>query len=383
MSLSSAPSSLSDSSSSQSDTLLQNEIIEEHPKDTLQHLADALPHSDTLLRNEIIIKEHPNDTLPHLVDALPHSADSPSSLLLHEDTRTTMPPHKRSAGRDVHIFDTRDRNTSIGGLILTAGVTNANLYTMIEIFVIFNGEYILRNESDITIEKDDSMLLPGNYYINSLYPIEISNETPLTRIISQQTGTRVQAFVDAIRSRDRRCVITGRVAINADRNRWTGFEAAHIFPLAFEGLWKEYNYGRWIKSPSNGEEIKGGKINSIQNGLLLSSDIHQLFDMYDFSINPDDNYKIVCFDRDGYDIAGNFFDQRPLDDPQRPADQLLRWHFRQAVLVNMKGAGEPIFEHDFPPGSDVMGSILKGPKAAKRMEFEMFSRLATQFDLTE
>ena len=46
----------------------------------------------------------------------------------------------------------------------------------------------------------------------------------------------------------------------------------------------------------------------------------------------------------------------------------------------MKGAGEPIFEHDFPPGSDMIGSILKGPKAAKRMEFELFNRIATQFE---
>jgi hypothetical protein len=158
MSLSSAPSSLSDFSSSQSDTLLQNEIIEEHPKDGLQ--------------NEII-EEDPKDTLQHL-------ADSPS-FLLHEDTRSTMPPLNRSRGRNVHIFDASDRNTSIGGLILTAGVTNANLYAMIEIFVIFDGEdilqnessiaiegeYILRNESSIAIEKDDSMLLPGNYYIHS------------------------------------------------------------------------------------------------------------------------------------------------------------------------------------------------------------------------
>jgi len=91
----------------------------------------------------------------------------------------------------------------------------------------------------------------------------------------------------------------------------------------------------------------------------------------------------VCFDRDGDGIAGKLFDQRPPDDPQRPAEQLLRWHFQQAVLVNMKGAGEPIFEHDFPPGSDIVGSILEGPKAARRMEFELFSRLATQFDLSE
>ena len=63
--------------------------------------------------------------------------------------------------------------------------------------------------------------------------------------------------------------------------------------------------------------------------------------------------------------------------------KLFRWHFRQAVLINMRGAGEPIFEHDFPPGSDIVGSILEGPKAAERMEFELFNRLATEVDLTQ
>jgi hypothetical protein len=42
-------------------------------------------------------------------------------------------------------------------------------------------------------------------------------------------------------------------------------------------------YGRWI---SIVPEI-GGFINSVQNGLLLCSNIHQLFGFYDFSINPD------------------------------------------------------------------------------------------------
>jgi hypothetical protein len=38
---------------------------------------------------------------------------------------------------------------------------------MIEIFVLFNSEYVLRNESDVEIAKDASLLLPGNYYIDS------------------------------------------------------------------------------------------------------------------------------------------------------------------------------------------------------------------------
>jgi hypothetical protein len=47
----------------------------------------------------------------------------------------------------------------------------------------------------------------------------------------------------------------------------------------------------------------------------------------------------------------------------------------------MRGAGEPIFEHDFPPGSDMVGDILRGPKAAERMEFELFGRLGAQMQL--
>lgn len=42
----------------------------------------------------------------------------------------------------------------------------------------------------------------------------------------------------------------------------------------------------------------------------------------------------------------------------------------------MRGAGEPVFECDFPPGSDMVGEISNGPKAAERMEYELFSRLA-------
>ncbi len=42
----------------------------------------------------------------------------------------------------------------------------------------------------------------------------------------------------------------------------------------------------------------------------------------------------------------------------------------------MKGAGEPSFEIDFPPGSDMLSDIREGPKAPERMEFELFSRLA-------
>lgn len=69
----------------------------------------------------------------------------------------------------------------------------------------------------------------------------------------------------------------------ARRNRCVGFEAAHIFPLAYLGHWNDNDFSRWIDDPSP----IGGPMNSIQNGLLLRTDIHQLFDNYFFSINPD------------------------------------------------------------------------------------------------
>ena len=56
-------------------------------------------------------------------------------------------------------------------------------------------------------------------------------------------------------------------------------------------------------------------------------------------------------------------------------DQVLRWYFRQAILANMRGPGKPVFEADFPPGSGMAGGIRRRPKAAERMEYELFTRL--------
>lgn len=75
---------------------------------------------------------------------------------------------------------------------------------------------------------------------------------------------------------------------------------------------------------------------------------------------------------------GSFIDPALLSHPDRPVDQVLRWHFRQSVLANMRGVGEPMFEHDFPPGSDMIQEILSGPRAAEVMEAHLFDRLGTE-----
>ena len=51
----------------------------------------------------------------------------------------------------------------------------------------------------------------------------------------------------------------------------------------------------------------------------------------------------MCFsdNTSSFHIAGRHLDQTFLSNPHRPPDELLRWHFRQAVLANVKGTGEP------------------------------------------
>jgi hypothetical protein len=102
-----------------------------------------------------------------------------------------------------------------------------------------------------------------------------------------------------------------------------------------------------------------------------------MFDQYLISVNPDDGYKVVVFYPDLFGYDGKTLDPvcRNPADPHSVSDELLRWHFRQSVLANVRGAGEPIFEHDFPPGTDMMGEILAGPYARERFELEIAARL--------
>ncbi|KAG0634225.1 hypothetical protein HOY80DRAFT_895269, partial [Tuber brumale] len=87
--------------------------------------------------------------------------------------------------------------------------------------------------------------------------------------------------------------------------------------------------------------------------------------------------KVVVFDIDTWGYDGRILDPvcRDPDDPYGVSGQLLGWHFRQSVLANMSGLGEPTFEHDFPPGTDEVGEILAGPCGRERFESEIAVRL--------
>ncbi|KAK9389419.1 hypothetical protein V1515DRAFT_636836 [Lipomyces mesembrius] len=154
--------------------------------------------------------------------------------------------------------------------------------------------------------------------------IWVTDEQCIVRSFSATISKRDQHFREKLRNRDRKSVITGLINPAAHRD------------------------SQYITNRS--EETRTG-INSCQNGLLMQSGVGKQFDS---TLDP------VCWD--------------PGDD-DGAVDEFLRWHFRQAVLANMKGSGEPIFESDFPDGSDMVGEILSGPRASERMEAELYSRL--------
>jgi len=207
--------------------------------------------------------------------------------------------------------------------------------------------------------------------------IRVSDEPWIYRLTSPIVTRREDRFRHEILHRDRKCVISGlslpQAFVRAHNS--IGFEAVHIFPQEHESLWIQYNYQQWI---TDMEDATGSsKINSAQNGFLLQKTVQQLFDQYLVSVNPDDGYKVVVFSFDLLGLDGRILDPacRNPTDPHRVSHQALRWHYRQSVLANVRRGGEPVFEHDFPPGTDMLGEIHAGPYGQERFELEMGARL--------
>ena len=121
----------------------------------------------------------------------------------------------------------------------------------------------------------------GRAYIAAL---TVSDEPWLARTRSS-AGGRVAAFRDAVRARDGGCVITKtRPTKDAGGPSWTSLEPAHIFPLAHKAHWDAHDYGRWVAA---GAAHKEDAINSVQNGIMLRTDMRSLFEDCLLSINPD------------------------------------------------------------------------------------------------
>ncbi|KAG0132673.1 hypothetical protein HOY82DRAFT_538726 [Tuber indicum] len=285
----------------------------------------------------------------------------------------------RSTIRNVYFHDATNPDVILGGFFQNGSITEANFLDMLGILLIVEGNPLRVQErvSGHMVWRTDRPLKIGVYDIYCDASIRVSNEPWIPRSISLNTRGRDDRFSHEVRDRDRRCVFSGLInpELNIQADNWSGFQPTHIFPPEHESLWTQCDYGQEITDID--DTLGTAKIDSCQNGFLLGSCARTNFEEYLISVNPDDNYKIVVFDIDIFGLDGRILYPvcRNPDDPHRVSDQLLRWHFRQSILANLRGAGEPIFEHDFPPGHDMAGEILAGPYGQERFELEIASRL--------
>ncbi|KAG0643111.1 hypothetical protein HOY80DRAFT_1098101 [Tuber brumale] len=282
----------------------------------------------------------------------------------------------RSLLRNVSFYNATHPGTALGGLFQNGSLTEGNFVDILEMLLVVEGcpLRVLERISGHIISRTDLPIKTGCYDIYSDASIHVSNEPWLPRLIAHDTSGRDDSFRRGIYNRDRRYYIFSGLVnpeIRIQANNWTSFQVAHIFPREHESLWIRGGNDRWI---ADAEDTGGSsKIKSCQNGFLLQSGVHQKFNQYLVSVNPDDNFKIVVFDMDIRRLDGRTLDPicRDPADPHSVSDELLRWHFHQSVLANVRGAGEPIFEHDFPSGTDMVGQ--------ERFELEIAARLSGVF----
>jgi len=135
-----------------------------------------LPHQDLQFSEPLAISAK---LISPYVSIMSPSTSSPSAFLPSISSPSASPseaskpldaptmPVDRSLGRDVFIYGAKDPDEVLGGLILTNGVTNANFYSMVEILIIFGGDFSLLDDSGTKIDRDDNPLQPGNYFIDA------------------------------------------------------------------------------------------------------------------------------------------------------------------------------------------------------------------------
>lgn len=101
-------------------------------------------------------------------------------------------------------------------------------------------------------------------------------------------------------------------------------------------------------------------------------------------MNPDDNYKVFDFSRGGlYRGFGPMKISAEIGSPNRPLDELFRFHFYQAILKNIKGAADVDEDYDNPeddwtdPDTLRMDNerLASTPRGKLRLETELATRL--------
>ncbi|KAF8333026.1 uncharacterized protein EI90DRAFT_3052728 [Cantharellus anzutake] len=213
---------------------------------------------------------------------------------------------------------------------------------------------------------------PGTYILlrPDATPITVSWNTLSARVrhpTISNTPSRTEHYRTRVHARDPCCLISGLPVI---RGNYSRFKAVHIFPRAHDIQWTHRGYPSRITDPAPLAE----------NVLLLRSDLHDAWDNYQFGVNPDRGHVVIPFVPGYDDIAGKVLKLDHIGNwDMCPLDDLLCDHFLQGVLKNMKGAGEPTWDHEDALGDGMMDlsrwDIWGGTAGQEHLEYELAHRL--------
>lgn len=276
--------------------------------------------------------------------------------------------------RNVWIVFATDLTSIQGGLYAADNLTQAQFLGMLQVAFTAKGgfnTYLYRTETPLT--ATDKPLEHGFYTLSPVIPgeeVSCSSTVYYLRAPSFPKTDQDFQFRDQVRERDGRCVITGRESVKDNANRWAGLEAVHAVPLPLAQVFRDLGFG---------------DINSPQNGLLLSSHTRRLWDSYSLAVNPSDGYRVQSFRPNSWAYHNKVLHPvcRQPNDPLRVMDVLLRWHFEQAVLCNVRG------DVDFPPlTTETPGETRHAPEdepfyRMSGLEDVMSRSSGSSFDLPE
>ncbi|KAL4970565.1 uncharacterized protein BDV14DRAFT_45354 [Aspergillus stella-maris] len=303
--------------------------------------------------------------------------------------------------RNLHIFSSDGQY--LGGIWLNTPphIDNAELHLMCEVFIQFpagTGFWRLHklkgpNKDQVgrLVARNGVNVTEGHYVVlgaeGQPIAVTLNTEKVVRRAVTSQTSSRDQRenqrhFKDTLFTRDAcRCVITGEDGPSYVNPR-RGLLAAHIYPVARLEQWQKDGCQNWISGNSNTSLIAPAKMFSAQNGLILCTRAHLVFDFFEIAVNPDRGYRTIFFGFDKQGLGGRVLSRSTKSGPidHQVSDECLRWHYRQAIMVHMRGAGEPPWDTYDDQGGDV-GRIMELPDGAEILEAELGNRLGAYVDV--
>ncbi|KZS91976.1 hypothetical protein SISNIDRAFT_486915 [Sistotremastrum niveocremeum HHB9708] len=156
------------------------------------------------------------------------------------------------------------------------------------------------------------------------------------QIISKGWWHDEEVFEEVCR-RDERCLITGWDIPNPRHEDEDDFFCTRLFPLMAPSRWADLEVQDLIPGIVDSAEQFAQLLQSPSNSFICSFMPCEIFNAYWFSIDVDDDYRIVQFiDCGRWDVpatgSGRLLVDSWSDDAVRPSDALLRAHFQQALL---------------------------------------------------